>query len=87
MINLLLEHLQKLLWNIKEWQEIKSELSILKPIAFIDTEIDPKTQKILDIGSIKNDDSFFHSPSISSFIQFINGTQYIYVDTTYFPTT
>lgn len=29
-------------------------------IIFIDTEIDPKTKKILDIGSIKDNGSTFH---------------------------
>jgi ATP-dependent DNA helicase RecQ len=46
-------------------------------IAFIDTEIDPNTHKILDIGSVKNDGNSFHSNSISDFIQFLNGTRFI----------
>jgi len=49
----------------------------VKSIAFIDTEIEPKSQKILDIGSIKGDGSFFHKTSITEFIQFLNGTQFI----------
>ena len=32
-------------------------------IAFIDTEIDPKSQKILDIGSVKDNDAYFHKTS------------------------
>jgi len=49
----------------------------MNSIAFIDTEIEPKSQKILDIGSIKNNGSSFHKTSIAEFIQFLKGTQYI----------
>jgi ATP-dependent DNA helicase RecQ len=46
-------------------------------IAFIDTEIEPKSGKILDIGSIKNDGNWFHSNSIADFTKFIYGTKFI----------
>ncbi|RIA09381.1 ATP-dependent DNA helicase RecQ [Flavobacteriaceae bacterium MAR_2010_72] len=46
-------------------------------ITFIDTEIEPKSRKILDIGGIKNDGNIFHSNSITDFITFIRGTQFI----------
>jgi len=49
----------------------------MKSIAFIDTEIEPKSQKILDIGSVKGDGNSFHSNSITHFIKFLNGTQFI----------
>ncbi|MDR7210973.1 RecQ family ATP-dependent DNA helicase [Flavobacterium piscis] len=49
----------------------------MKSIAFIDTEIEPKSQKILDIGSVKGDGSSFHKTSVADFIQFLNGTQFI----------
>src|SRR5690554_6626541 len=49
----------------------------MKSIAFIDTEIEPKRQKILDIGSIKNNGSSFHKASVDEFIRFIIGTQYV----------
>mgnify|MGYP003665407368 CR=1 FL=1 len=49
----------------------------MKSIAFADTEVDPKSQKILDIGSIKENGSTFHKSSIGEFIQFLNGTQFI----------
>lgn len=49
----------------------------MKSIAFIDTEIDPKSRKILDIGSIKADGSSFHKNSMNDFIQFLNGTEFI----------
>lgn len=46
-------------------------------IAFIDTEVDPRTRKILDIGSIKENGSSFHKASLTGFVQFLNGTQFI----------
>src|SRR5215510_11302024 len=49
----------------------------MNSIAFIDTEIQENSGKILDIGSIKNDGSSFHKTSIAEFILFLNGTQFI----------
>lgn len=49
----------------------------MKSIAFIDTEIAVKTQKVLDIGSVKSNGEVFHSPSLSDFMAFIKGSQYI----------
>lgn len=49
----------------------------MKPIAFIDTEIQPHTGKILDIGSIKSDGNTFHSNSVADFTEFLQGTEYI----------
>jgi ATP-dependent DNA helicase RecQ len=49
----------------------------MNSIAFIDTEIEPKSRKILDIGSVKNDGSFFHKSSVAEFMQFLNGTKFI----------
>ena len=46
-------------------------------IAFIDTEIEPKSRKILDIGSVKDDESTFHKTSLFEFSQFLKGTQII----------
>ncbi|MBX9784230.1 MAG: RecQ family ATP-dependent DNA helicase [Chitinophagaceae bacterium] len=46
-------------------------------VAFIDTEIEPNSRKILDIGGIKDDGQSFHSNSISDFIAFIRGTEFI----------
>lgn len=46
-------------------------------IAFIDTEIDPKSRKILDIGSVKDNGNSFHKTSVAEFTQFLNGTKYI----------
>jgi ATP-dependent DNA helicase RecQ len=47
------------------------------PITFIDTEIDPKTQKILDLGAIKDNGSQFHSVSESDFASFLKGASFI----------
>jgi ATP-dependent DNA helicase RecQ len=49
----------------------------MKPIAFIDTEINPDTHKILDIGCIKNDGSNIHSGSIESVSQFLSSIEFI----------
>lgn len=46
-------------------------------ITFIDTEIEPKSEKVLDIGSVKDNGSSFHKNSVAEFIQFLNGTQFI----------
>jgi ATP-dependent DNA helicase RecQ len=46
-------------------------------IAFIDTEIGLNSQKILDIGGIKENGNSFHSNSLSEFISFIKGTTFI----------
>ena len=49
----------------------------MNSIAFIDIEVEPRSQKILDIGSIKNNGSSFHKTSVDEFIRFISGTQYV----------
>ncbi|NTU52643.1 MAG: RecQ family ATP-dependent DNA helicase [Chlorobiaceae bacterium] len=49
----------------------------MNSIAFIDTEIHPKSRKILDIGSVKSDGSIFHKASVGDFIRFLNGMQFI----------
>lgn len=46
-------------------------------IAFIDTEIEPKSKKVLDIGSVKDNGATFHKTSVVDLIQFLNGTQFI----------
>jgi ATP-dependent DNA helicase RecQ len=49
----------------------------MRSIAFIDTEISPKSRKILDIGSVKADGSSFHSNSIADFIKFLHGSEFL----------
>ena len=46
-------------------------------ISFIDTEVDPKTLKILDIGSIRSDGGTFHKNSVAEFIGFLDGTKFV----------
>ncbi len=46
-------------------------------IAFIDTEIEPNSGKILDIGCVKENGSSFHANSIADFIQFLQGSHFI----------
>ncbi|NLM26968.1 MAG: RecQ family ATP-dependent DNA helicase [Clostridiaceae bacterium] len=49
----------------------------MNPIVFIDTEIDPKNNRILDIGAVKDNGNRFHSDSVAAFIEFINGSKYV----------
>jgi ATP-dependent DNA helicase RecQ len=49
----------------------------MNSLAFIDTEISLQSQKILDIGGVKDNGVSFHSNSIREFISFIKGTKYI----------
>ena len=49
----------------------------MNSIAFIDTEVEPKSGKLLDIGSIKDNGDSFHKTSVAEFIRFLNGTQFI----------
>ncbi|OQY93550.1 MAG: ATP-binding protein [Sphingobacteriales bacterium UTBCD1] len=46
-------------------------------VAFVDTEIEPLSRKILDIGSVRSDGSSFHRNSVAEFISFLNGSQYV----------
>ncbi|MCW5914535.1 MAG: RecQ family ATP-dependent DNA helicase [Chitinophagaceae bacterium] len=49
----------------------------MNTIAFIDTEVEPTSGKVLDIGSVRENGSSFHKNSISAFVQFLNGTQFV----------
>jgi len=42
-----------------------------------DTEVDPTSRRILDIGCVQDNGSKFHSNSITDFIAFIRGTPFI----------
>lgn len=46
-------------------------------ITFIDTEIEPKSRQILDIGGIKSDGLSFHKTSVTEFIQFLKGSRFV----------
>ncbi len=49
----------------------------MNSIVFIDTEIEPNNGKVLDIGAIKGNGDPFHSNSITQFIEFLKGSEYI----------
>ncbi|KAB1157970.1 RecQ family ATP-dependent DNA helicase [Flavobacterium luteum] len=49
----------------------------MNSIAFIDTEIEQKSGKILDMGSIKGNGDSFHSNSTTDFIKHLYGTAFI----------
>lgn len=49
----------------------------MNSIAFFDTEIEPESRRILDIGSIKDNGSSFHSTSIADFVNFLKDTKFI----------
>ncbi len=49
----------------------------MNSITFVDTEIDPKSGSILDIGSIKDNGGSFHSNSVADFTDFLKGTKFI----------
>lgn len=49
----------------------------MNSIAFIDTEINPVSRKVLDIGGIKEDGSSFHKASLDEFCRFLNGVQFV----------
>ncbi|MDO8368858.1 MAG: hypothetical protein Q7T20_18825 [Saprospiraceae bacterium] len=46
-------------------------------IAFLDTEIDPTTHKVLDIGCILEDGRRFHANSITAFTDFMKGAAFV----------
>jgi len=49
----------------------------MSSIAFVDLEVEPKSQKVIDIGCIRSDGSSYHKSSVTEFIHFINGVQFI----------
>ncbi|MBL7836854.1 MAG: RecQ family ATP-dependent DNA helicase, partial [Bacteroidetes bacterium] len=49
----------------------------MNSIVFIDTEIDYKSKKIIDLGCIKDNGSTFHKSSVTEFKQFIKGSLYV----------
>lgn len=46
-------------------------------IVFADTEIDPQTGRILDIGSIKDNKDIFHSGSDAGFAEFLKDSRFL----------
>ncbi len=49
----------------------------MNSIVFIDTEVNPQNNQLLDLGAVKPDNSKFHSASQSEFSKFIYDSEYI----------
>lgn len=49
----------------------------MRPITFFDTEVEPQSKRVLDIGAVNNDGSIFHSQSVNDFISFLQGVKYL----------
>ena len=49
----------------------------MNTITFIDTEIEPNSGKILDIGCIKADGSIFHRASAAACVEFLKGARFV----------
>ncbi|HHX57145.1 MAG TPA: DEAD/DEAH box helicase, partial [Clostridiales bacterium] len=49
----------------------------MNSIVFIDTEVNPQNNQLLDLGAVKPDNSKFHSASQSEFSKFISDSDYI----------
>ncbi|MDP3387109.1 MAG: RecQ family ATP-dependent DNA helicase [Eubacteriales bacterium] len=49
----------------------------MKRVAFIDTEIQPKTGNVLDIAGIRGDNSTFHSANIGAFTAFLRESSFV----------
>ena len=49
----------------------------MKSISFFDTEVDPKTRRILDIGCVRSDGSELHKSSLTEFVSFIKGSTFL----------
>lgn len=44
---------------------------------FFDTEVEPETGRICDLGAVRSDAAEFHSPSLSKFSEFAKGCDFI----------
>lgn len=49
----------------------------MNSIAYIDTEIEPRNGRIIDIGGVRDNGSQFHSSVITDFIEFLKGSQFV----------
>ncbi len=49
----------------------------MKKIIFFDTEINPKTEQILDFGALTDNGEIFHSKSLQAFAEFLSDAKYI----------
>src|SRR5665811_786249 len=49
----------------------------MQSITFIDTEVEPKTKKILSLGAIKGNGSLFRSSAVADFVRFLKSSSFI----------
>ena len=49
----------------------------MRHIAFFDTETDPKSKRVLDIGGVREDGGQFRSGIPSGLVDFLKGSEYI----------
>ena len=49
----------------------------MNAIAFFDTEVARQSKRVLDIGGVKENGAIFHSPSVSEFIRFLTGSDFL----------
>jgi len=49
----------------------------MRSIVFIDTEVNPTTRKIADMGAVKDNGATFHSGSFTEFARFLQGYEYV----------
>ena len=49
----------------------------MEVISFIDTEVEPRHGKVLDIGGFRSDGREYHGRSIRDFANFLDGTNYL----------
>lgn len=49
----------------------------MKSIAFIDTEIELRSRRILDIGGVRDNGAVFHNGSVPDFVSFVRGSQFV----------
>ncbi|HEY8388134.1 MAG TPA: RecQ family ATP-dependent DNA helicase, partial [Parasegetibacter sp.] len=56
---------------------IRGTEHITYPVTFIDAEIDPDNGKILDLGGVRENGSSFHKSSLSEFVEFAKGANFI----------
>ncbi len=57
--------------------QVKTKISLMKKVVFIDTEISLKNSKIQDIGAVKTNGEKFHSNNIAQFDSFIYNSDFI----------
>lgn len=49
----------------------------MKSVAFIDTEIEPKSKRLVDLGAVKGDGQLFHKNTLTDFTAFLRGCEFV----------